>query len=132
MQIELDFQSPIPIYQQLRFQIMQLIATGRLAPGTSLPSVRKLGEDLGIHFHTVNKSYSLLKQDGYIISHRHNGMVVADTLPTLGENFLTSLEDQISPIVAEAFCAGIDRKDFLDWVSGIYRRMEIQAERGWK
>ena len=56
MFIQLDQSSDMPLYQQLRNQIVAAIATGELAPGDGLPSVRTLGRDLGINLHTVNKA----------------------------------------------------------------------------
>ena len=54
-----------------------------LRPQEGLPSVRSLAGDLGINLHTVNKTYQLLKQEGFIQIHRQKGAVVqpVGTLP---------------------------------------------------
>ena len=61
MIIEIDFNSDVAIYMQLRNQIIVGIATSQLNSGDSLPSVRHLAEDIGVNMHTVNKAYSLLR-----------------------------------------------------------------------
>ena len=66
MIITIDFNSPDPIYVQLRNQIVRLIAQQRLKDGDSLPSVRAMAMELGVNMHTVNKAYAILRQEGYL------------------------------------------------------------------
>lgn len=73
MVICIDEISDIPIYKQIRNQIVLGISDGRLKPGEQLPTVRALAEEMGINSMTVNKAYSLLKQEGYIFTDRRNG-----------------------------------------------------------
>ena len=68
--------SEIPIYQQIRDQIVTAIATGELTAETPLPSTRQLGADLAINFHTVNKAYDLLRREGFIRVNRKSGAVI--------------------------------------------------------
>ena len=63
MVIEIDFQSGEALYTQLMNQIILGIATSRLQEGDPLPSVRQLADTIGINMHTVNKAYSLLRQE---------------------------------------------------------------------
>ena len=65
MILEVDFNSEEALYIQLRNQIIVGIATNRLKEGESLPSVRQLAESIGINMHTVNKAYTVLKQEGF-------------------------------------------------------------------
>ena len=106
MMISLDFSEDVPIYQQLRNQIVMGIATGKLPPGEKLPTIRALSSELGINMMTVSKAYQILKQEGYIASGRRSGAWVA---PRTDENAaLGKLEDALRLIVAEARVAGID------------------------
>lgn len=66
MVIEIDFNSEEAIYMQVTNQIIMGIATSRLQEGDALPSVRQLAEMIGINMHTVNKAYSLLRQEGFV------------------------------------------------------------------
>ena len=67
----------VPIYQQLRDQIVVAVAAGVLVAGDSLPTTRQLAADLGINMHTVNKAYDLLRREGLIRLGRRTGAVVA-------------------------------------------------------
>lgn len=63
--IQIDFNSDEAIYIQLRNQIILGIATSRIQEGDTLPSVRQLADNIGINMHTVNKAYSVLRQEGF-------------------------------------------------------------------
>ena len=76
MLLHLDFSSDIPIYIQIRNQIVLGIAEGKLAAGEKLPTVRALSEECGINMMTVSKAYQLLKQEGYIQTDRRAGAVI--------------------------------------------------------
>ena len=112
MIIQIDTQDTLPIYTQLRDQIVLGIAAGRLEQGEALPSVRRLGADLGINFHTVGKAYTALCDEGYIIMDRRRGAVVAQR-PQSDEAFLYSLGRNITLCAAEAICHGMARAEFL-------------------
>ena len=118
--IEINTQNPSPIYEQLRAQIISGIASKKLAPGENLPSVRSLAADLGINFHTVNKAYSILFGEGYIVMDRRKGAIVADIIEK-NENFLSELSRQILLISSEAVCHNISESEFTDLCSESYR-----------
>ena len=112
MLLKLDLQSEIPIYTQLRNQIIEGIAKGDLITGQPLPSVRSLAADLGINLHTVNKAYTLLKQDGFIQIHRQKGVVVnPEGVPPVDEEFLLRLSRELRPLVVECNCRGLKKED---------------------
>lgn len=73
MLIEIDFNSEEAIYIQLRNQIIMGIATSTIREGDSLPSVRQLADTVGVNMHTVNKAYTVLKQEGFIQLDRRRG-----------------------------------------------------------
>ena len=76
MVIEIDFQSDEALYTQLMNQIIMGIATSRLQEGDPLPSVRQLADTIGINMHTVNKAYSLLRQEGFVSIDRRKCAVI--------------------------------------------------------
>lgn len=112
MLISIDTLSPSPIYEQLRDSVVVGIASGKLRAGEELPSVRRLAADLGINFHTVNKSYTALCDGGYIAMDRRKGAVVAAARPP-DEGFLAGLSEKIKLAAAEAICHGISGAEFL-------------------
>ena len=73
MIISLDTSSDIPIYVQLRNQIVTGIGKGELCVGETLPSVRQMAADAGINSMTVNKTYQILKAEGFIEIDRRKG-----------------------------------------------------------
>ena len=77
MLIEIDFNSDQAIYMQLRDQIIMGIASSRFQEGDMLPSVRQLADTIGVNMHTVNKAYTVLKQEGYVKVDRRKGVMVA-------------------------------------------------------
>lgn len=77
MLIEIDFNSDEAIYVQLCNQIIMGIATEQLKVGETLPSVRQLADTIGINMHTVNKAYSVLRQEGFLSMDRRRGAVIS-------------------------------------------------------
>ena len=75
--MKIDFNSEEALYVQLCNQIIVGIATDSLREGDSLPSVRQLADEIGINMHTVNKAYSVLKQEGFLRLDRRRGAVIA-------------------------------------------------------
>ena len=125
MIIKIDFNSDEALYIQLRNQIIMGIATSQLTVGDSLPSVRQLADNIGINMHTVNKAYSVLRQEGYIKLDRRKGAVVAidyDQVVATGQ-IMTMLQS----VLAEAICKDIQRDDIHAMVDEIYDEFERMA-----
>jgi GntR family transcriptional regulator len=76
MLLSIEPDGPVPIYQQIRDRIVEAIATGDAPVGSGLPATRQLAVDLGINFHTVNKGYDLLRQEGLLRIGRKAGAMV--------------------------------------------------------
>jgi len=68
--------SGVPIYRQIVDQIRRQCATGALAEGDLLPSVRSIATSLGINPMTVSKAYSQLEAEGLVVRKRGVGMAV--------------------------------------------------------
>ncbi|MFI0418726.1 GntR family transcriptional regulator [Spongiactinospora sp. 9N601] len=115
MQLTLDLDSEVPIYQQIRDRIVEAIARGQAREGDPLPSTRQLAADFGINFHTVSKAYDLLRQQGIIRINRKSGAVVrrdATTGPPEAP-FVDDWEERMRVLLAEATVHGMDRQDVL-------------------
>ena len=121
MIIEIDFNSDEAIYIQLRNQIIMGIATSEIQEGESLPSVRQLAETVGINMHTVNKAYTVLKQEGYIQLDRRKGAVIS-----LDVNKIEAVEKmraQLRILLARGLCKDIIRVEVHEMVDEIYDEM---------
>lgn len=119
MLLRLDFSSQLPIYRQIRDQIVVGIASGELAPGERLPAIRALAEESGVNMMTVSKAYALLKQEGLITTDRRGGTVVAGS-PETGELGPQSREG-LRLIAAEARLSGLSEEAFLGLCRKLYR-----------
>jgi len=118
--LKIDFESEMPIYEQLRRQIIIGIANGELILGEELPSVRQLGGDIGINLHTVNKAYNILKSEGYLIVDRRKGAMIKDSLPVIEEEHLQILKSELRYLVADSKNRGISKDDFLIYCGELY------------
>ena len=100
MYVNINFNSDEAIYIQLRNQIIYGIATSELQEGDCLPSVRELAEIIGINMHTVNKAYSILKQEGYVKLDRRKGAVVA--IDNDKQRAVDEMKEELRVILAKA------------------------------
>lgn len=73
MQINLDFRSRQPLFEQITDQIRRSLVSGEVAPGDRLPTVRELGRELQVNFNTVARAYRLLDESGLISTQRGRG-----------------------------------------------------------
>lgn len=113
MYIQLDLESDIPIYEQLKNEIITGIAKKAFKPGDRLPSVRSLASDLGINLHTVNKAYQQLKQDDFLLIHRQRGVVInPDGIPKADKVYKAQLEQTLKPLIAASVAKGMRAEDF--------------------
>ena len=119
MMIEIDFNSDEAIYLQLKNQIILGIATSRFQEGDSLPSVRQLAEVVGINMHTVNKAYTVLKQEGYVKVDRRKGAVIAVDTDKL--KMMNELKKELQVMIARGSCKNITREEFHGLIDDIYR-----------
>lgn len=118
MILEVDFNSEEALYIQLRNQIIVGIATNRLKEGESLPSVRQLAESIGINMHTVNKAYTVLKQEGFIKVDRRRGAVIAIDADRISD--LEQMRESLRVILARASCRNISREEVHALIDEIY------------
>ena len=118
MIIEIDFNSEEALYLQLCNQIIMGIAASRFQEGDALPSVRQLADSIGINMHTVNKAYTVLKQEGYVKVDRRRGAVIAvdaDRIRTLEE-----IKEALQVILAKSSCKNISKEEIHELIEEIY------------
>ena len=118
MVIEIDFNSDEAIYVQLMNQIILGIATSRLQEGDPLPSVRQLADTIGINMHTVNKAYSLLRQEGFVTIERRRGAIIA-----VDENKIKAMEEMKENLIvalAKGCCRNVSREEVHGLIDEIY------------
>ncbi|MBN1440772.1 MAG: GntR family transcriptional regulator [Anaerolineales bacterium] len=78
MQLRLDFHEKEPIYLQIVEQVKSMVASGVLAPGSQLPTVREVAAELCINFNTAARAYRLLHEEGIISTQQGRGTYVLE------------------------------------------------------
>lgn len=104
MILEIDPHSEEPIYLQLRNQIIIGIARGELKPDEQLPTVRQFADELGVNTMTVSKGYQQLREEGYLITDRRRGTLVAPLPVKLKNNY----EKNLTLLLAELSLTDLD------------------------
>lgn len=118
MIVEIDFNSEEALYIQLINQIIIGIATDQIREGDTLPSVRQLADNIGINMHTVNKAYSVLKQEGFLRVDRRRGAVIA--LDTDKMRAISEMRRDLGVILARGVCKNVSREEVHSLVDSIY------------
>lgn len=118
MFIEIDFNSDEAIYMQLRNQIIMGIAASRFQEGDMLPSVRQLADHIGINMHTVNKAYTVLRQEGYVKVDRRKGVMIAVDADKL--KAMEDVRNDLLVTLAKASCKNISREEVHALIDEIY------------
>ena len=79
--LEIDREATTSVRDHLAEQLRYLIARGQYRVNDTLPSTRKLADQLGISFHTVRKAYQQLEADGLLTSKVGSGYTVKERTP---------------------------------------------------
>lgn len=89
---KLDPESSVPPYEQIRLRILDLAASGALAVGAKLPSVRALASDLGVAANTVARAYRELEQAGIVATAGRSGTAIASGGDVIGAQVAEAAE----------------------------------------
>ena len=122
MYIEIDFNSDEALYLQLRNQIIIGIATSQYQEGDTLPSVRQLADTIGINMHTVNKAYSVLKQEGFVKVDRRKGAVISVDIDKL--QAIEELKKDLQVVLAKSRCKKVSKQEVQALIDEIYQNYE--------
>lgn len=120
MLICFDFASDVPLYRQLRDQIVLGIASGELSPGEKLPTVRVLAEESGVNMMTVSKAYQMLKAEGYLTAERRGGTVVA-----VRDGVHAPAPEQLAKLylcISELRLAGLEKEEILALCDDFFKK----------
>jgi len=115
------------VYEQVASQIRQLVASGALVPGATMPSVRQLAGDLGVNLNTVARAYRLLKTEGFLVIRDRSGVTVAAPAENIGRSDQSELLDQLRVTLTQLRQAGITPDDLLATVQAEVRAMADAA-----
>lgn len=122
MLIEIEFNSKVPIYLQIRNKIVEAIAKGQIKDGDSLPSVRQMSGMIDVNLHTINKAYNLLKSEGYLQVDKRVGVIVKINKPN---NFIDEFNEKINLILAEGKVMGLKEEEIIKVVKEKYNKFKV-------
>ncbi len=111
----LDFQSRVPIYEQLYRSIARFASVGALEKDEALPSVRSLAEELGVNPNTVQKAYAMLEHDGILYSVPGKGSFLSGNENAVARQKEIAAE-MLRRAVREASGCGMKREEILQQV----------------
>ena len=111
-QIRIDILSGVPVYRQVADQLRALVVEGVVKASDTLPPVRRLALELGVHFNTIAEAYRVLEQEGFLqITHGHGAQVVNRAIPSRAEpesleNFRQRLRELVATVRARGLSPG--------------------------
>jgi GntR family transcriptional regulator len=113
--LQIDPASPVPGYRQIVDQLRTLLIEGVLQVGETLPPVRRLALELGLHFNTVAQAYRTLAEEGFLEIKHGRGAVVLDRvakLPVRDEKHaaVRTLRQRLRELVAERRASGLSQR----------------------
>jgi GntR family transcriptional regulator len=126
LRIQITTGISLPIYRQIVDQIRGAVATGKLAVGDPLPSVRALAGELVINPNTIAKAYSMLVRDGVLESHQGRGYFVAQSrdIYTRKER-MRRFSEIVDPFLAEAVSLGFDESQIVEEIQKRMQKLSI-------
>ena len=126
MIFRLNLESGVPVYRQIIDQVHAGRASGSLAPGQRLPTVRQLAVDLKVNPNTVVRAYRELELTGFLTTHQGTGTFITEAKIERSE---AEHEEKLDRLVAE-FAARAGREGFT--IRELRARLKDFAESGAK
>lgn len=104
----IDPRSPTPLYEQIAARVRLAVASGELAAGDALPSVRALARELRVNPATVVQAYRDLAADGFVEMRHGQGTFVQQVSPFLrDEERATKAHEMVRKLLQDAARLGI-------------------------
>ena len=126
MTLRIDLNSPVPVYRQMVDGLRVLLVNGELKPGDSLPPVRRLALDLGVHFNTVAEAYRTLAGEGWLeIARRAGVKVIARKVPRHAQADAEGFDRRLRGLVAEMQAGGFSRDIIVRELRELAEKLEV-------
>ena len=113
--LELDPQSPIPLYLQIVEQVRRLLAIGALKPGDRFLTVRELGVKARVNRNTAARAVAEMERDGLVRTRVGQGTFIAESAPTMAPTErAAALDAAVEKLLVEAHTLGVPPEE-LGW-----------------
>ena len=114
MNINLDYTSRTPIYEQIVNEIERYVALGILKEKEQILSIRELASNLGINPNTVKKAYSVLESKNVIVSLSTKGTFISSDVNSIKNTTINNYINDIKSIMNKLTKLGLDNKEIVD------------------
>lgn len=115
MEVVIQTNSKVPLFEQIREQVKDAIYAGKLAEGDALPSIRQLAKDLNVSVITTKRAYEDLEREGFVVTAIGKGTFVGSVEPhVLREWQLREIENQMEALVRDVRKVGLSRAEFAE------------------
>ncbi len=112
MDIEIDIDSPMPVYEQLTQQVIQGVLRGTLSAGDAMPSIRQLASDLELNHNTVAKAYKQLESQHVLLTAGRKGTFIHDKAAMqITQNNSQGAQFQLDELVTSFTAKGMSASD---------------------
>ncbi len=116
---EIDYRNRIPIYEQIKNQILLYIRTGIYKPDEQLPSIRSVSQQTGINVNTVKRAFADLEDEGVIYTLVGRGSFVSAQAienTSIAEKALKEIELDIRSMKSK----GVTKDALISLIENIY------------
>lgn len=121
--IIIDLHSRIPIYEQIKEQVIKLINCSVYKPGDRLPSIRTLASELKLNVNTVKRAFLELEADGVVYSVQGKGVFVSENAlgnSKIKDDALENLKQSVNSAVSK----GVSREEIEMLLNSIFKAGE--------
>jgi len=123
--ITIDFQSRIPVYEQIEEQVIWLINSGVYEPGRKLPSLRTLSSELKLNINTVKRAFQELEAKGIVYSAQGKGVFVSQ-INKANETLKAEAIENLRTSVRSARAKGVTQREIQSVVDEIYCLKQVK------
>ncbi len=117
---KLDYTDHRPVYEQIKENFKNLIITGAMAEGDSMPSVRELAAILGINPNTIQRAYKELETEGFIYSMRAKGSFVAPRTNIIDSKYKEELMLELNKVLSELAFSGVKKEEICNLIDNLF------------
>lgn len=130
VEFRLELKSGVPVYRQLMDQVLIAVASGALAPGDQLPTVRQLAVDLSINPNTVVRAYKELEIRGFLATQQGTGtFITSQPVPRDEVQRQERLSRMVAEFVARAASDGYSVAEIVERLSEISGDAAVQRSK---
>ncbi|MBX4265666.1 GntR family transcriptional regulator [Clostridium estertheticum] len=125
MKILISNISNIPLYQQIKAQLKEVIFKGEMSDGDQLPSIRNFATDLKVSVLTIRRVYNELEQEGFITSQVGIGTFIStDNLELLRDSKRRVVEQKMQELINTARTLEISKEELNAMMNILYEEAE--------